>query len=140
MLKIAYQLGVQEAFSEGNIDRLIKEAEELGVDTEKLSGWLGMLGRGLTSGTKALGGGLKALGTGTMKTVRNLRPQMQTWGAGSGMRRALQHGVGGAWKGMSPLQRKMLIGAGGVGAGAALLPGMHMPKPGSSSMAAMGLL
>ena len=45
MQKIAYQLGMQKALQEENVDQLLKEAQTLGIDVEKLAfGWGGLGG------------------------------------------------------------------------------------------------
>ena len=47
MLKTAYQMGVQQAFQDGGLEELVKEAQNLGLDLEKLGfGW-GNIGSGL---------------------------------------------------------------------------------------------
>lgn len=122
MLKIAYQMGVQKALQEEDLDKLIKEAQELGIDLEKTA-WLGALTTGLTTGAKALGGGLKTMGGAVMRAGKGLRTGFgRGMQQGMGVRNALGRGLSGAgrqmgtaWKGMSPLQRKMLMGAGGAG-------------------------
>lgn len=125
MLKIAYQMGVQQAFSEEDVDRLVKEAQELGIDLEKTA-WLGALGKGLATGAKALGGGLSTMGraaAGGLKAGRGMAQQTMAGGGKllgrGGALSAGARGVGGqlgqAWKGMSPLQQKMMMGAGGAG-------------------------
>jgi hypothetical protein len=125
MLKIAYQMGVQKALSEGDVNKLVKEAQELGIDLEKL-GWgalLGGIGRGLSTGAKALGGGLKAMGGAVGRAGSGFRAGFgRGMQQGAGVRSALGRGlsgagrqVGAAWKGLDPLQKKMMLGAGGAG-------------------------
>lgn len=120
MLKIAYQMGVQQALSEEDVDRLVKEAQELGIDLEKTA-WLGALGKGLATGAKALGGGLKTMGGGALQAGRGAMQGVKaSRGLGLGQKaRGALFGAGGhmgkAWKGMSPLQQKMMMGAGGAG-------------------------
>jgi hypothetical protein len=116
-------MGIQKALSEEDIDTLIKEAQEMGIDLEKL-GWgalLGGIGQGLSTGAKALGGGLKAMGGGLRQAGQGA---MQGWkgsrglGLGQKAQGALfgaKGSVGQAWKGLNPLQKKMMMGAGGAG-------------------------
>lgn len=127
MLKIAYRIGVQKALQNEDIDRLVKEAAELGIDLEKLGFGLGSL----VTGAKALGGGLSAAGRGAMGAGKAVAKGFSRGRAGGqGMMSSLGRGLKGAggqmtgaWKGMSPLQQKMLMGAAGtaaIGAGGAL--------------------
>lgn len=106
MLKTAYQMGVKKAFDEENIDELLKEAEELGIDLEKLAllGGLANIGKALWSGGKALGSGLVQAG----KTGLGHK------GLSAGTK-AFGRGVAGTWRGLSPLQRRALMGAGAAG-------------------------
>lgn len=117
MLKMAYHLGVQHALSEVDINTMIKEAQELGIDLEKLAiPGLGTLGRSIMSGGKALKSGLGGLGKG----IREGWKVGKDWSFGGNKMLA---GLGGAGRGaqsaltgMSGLQRGMLGGAAGVGA------------------------
>jgi hypothetical protein len=59
MLKTAYQFGLLKAFKDENIEKLLKEATELGIDLEKASAFGGvsnLLSRGLQAGRKAVSG------------------------------------------------------------------------------------
>lgn len=117
MLKIAYQLGVQQALQEEDLDRLVKEAAELGIDLEKLA-FLGAL----TTGAKALGSGLKTMGQGTWKGLKGSLASTKGFGLTNRATLAAKDvgtGAAKAWKGMSPLQQRMLMGAGGTALGAA---------------------
>jgi len=96
MLKTAYQLGFQKALEDNHVQQLLKEAQEMGIDVEKL-GFLTNLGRGLGQ----LGRGISA-----------------ARGAGASGLQALKSGVRSGWNLMSPAQRKTLAltGAGGAAA------------------------
>ena len=106
MLKTAYQMGVKKAFDEENVDELLKEAKELGIDLEKLGFLPGIanIGKALWTGGKALGAGMGQ----AAKTGLGYK------GLGAGLR-AFGRGTAGAWRGLNPLQRCALMGAGGAG-------------------------
>jgi hypothetical protein len=127
MLKIAYQLGVQKALQEEDLDRLVKEAQELGIDLEKLA-IPGL--SSLVTGAKALGSGLGTMGGAAGRAAKGLY-QSTAQGlkgsshlgakgkAGGALFGARTSGagkiMGDAWKGTSPLQKKMMMGTGGAG-------------------------
>lgn len=123
MLKIAYQSGVRKALCEEDLEVLVKEAQELGLDWEKLAvPGLGAVGKGLS----ALGGGMKAMGS----TVRPALAGGKMY-ANAGMLKSplmqqsiptLQRGLhgfskimGNKWKSLDPLQKKMMLGTGVAG-------------------------
>lgn len=117
MLKIAYHLGVQQALQEEDLERLVKEAAELGIDLEKLAiPGLGAIGQGLATGAKALGSGLRAGGKGVWEGLKGGLANTKGFGLAnraSLAARGAGAGAAKAWQGMSPLQRKMLMGTGG---------------------------
>ena len=106
MLKTAYQIGLRQALQEGNISQLLKEAQELGIDVEKVAfglaglGRMGQLGQAVgkavgwgakhpmaarMAGGAAMGGGAAAL------TGGNVSQGMMLGGLGG----AAVHGMGG---------------------------------------------
>lgn len=112
MLKTAYQIGFGTAMREGNIGQLLKEAQELGIDLEKVALGLGSLGQmagkavgfgakhpmmSRMAGGAALGGGAAGL------TGGDVGQGMLLGGAGG----AALHGLGGT-AGMG----KMMMGGG----------------------------
>lgn len=124
MLKIAYQLGVQKAFSEEDAARLVKEAQELGIDLEKSAFWA-TLGRGLMSGAQSLGAGIMGAGRtlgsgvmgagrGAMQGIRASRGLTLPQKAGGALFGAKGH-MGKAWGALSPAQRMGVGVAGGAG-------------------------
>lgn len=117
MLKTAYQIGFELAMEEGNADQLLKEAQELGVDLEKIGqgglraawGALRGFGKNLWSGTKAMKEGLGVLPGGFKSRLSS------------------------AWQALTPVEQQALkmtgVGLGGLTAGRMLFGGGGNPPP-----------
>jgi len=135
MLKHAYQMGIQKALNDGNAAQLLKEAQEMGIDLEKLAFW-GALGQGLLGAGKAGLGLGKTLGKGTygalrsgVQSARGLSQQ----GTGTALRTGARDAGGGLrnmWSGMSSGQQAATAGLGGLAAGGAMFGG---DNPGTSN-------
>ena len=118
MLKTAYQLGIQRALDEINVNQLVKEAQELGIDVEKIAflGTLANVGKAALSGAKTIGSaGLRAgkgLTTGIQRGLQQGEGALGALGRGaSGAGKQLSS----AWGSLSPTQRRALMGAGATG-------------------------
>jgi len=120
MLKLAYQIGQQQALEEENIDRLVKEAQELGIDLSKLGmPGLAAMGKGLMSGAKALGSGVRSGASGIVAGAKSGLTNTKGFGLANRATLAAKgagSGAANAWKNMSGLQKKMLAGTGVAGA------------------------
>jgi hypothetical protein len=124
MLKHAYQLGLQQALNDGNAEQLLKEAQALGIDLEKLALWGSLMG----AGKSALGLG-KAWGQGIGTAAKQGYGAVKgAWQGGAGLGQSLGQGarnvgrsVGQTWKGLTPGQQLgtvgTMTGVGGLGAG-----------------------
>ena len=147
MLKVAYAYGLGRALAETNIDELLKEAEELGLDKEAFVGalakGLGSMAGALTKGLKA--GGTKLFGkalTPTLETGAKFAPKGATTtslakqfgqptamtsklnGPGSAWQ-AFKQPVQDAWKGLTPGQRTGTKFVGGLAGYHALSTGQN---------------
>lgn len=117
MLKTAYHVGVEQALLEENIEALVKEAQELGLDLEKLGfgGILGQLGQYAGRAAGFLGkhpmagrmlGGAALGGTAAGLTGGNV---LQGMGLGAGGGLAF-HGLGGT-RGIGQMLNRAPTGA-----------------------------
>ena len=142
MIKTAYQIGLQTALQEENFDQLLKEAQELGLDLEKIAiPGMGAL-KGLWGGAKTFGknlaGGVKGLYQGATKAPGTSGAQLSLFNnagqaAAKGATPGFMSRMKGAWGALTPGQQQAMkltgAGAGGMTLGGMMSGGGQQQPP-----------